>query len=54
MPGRSPTVTSPDTSLLGDATSPVAVRYGVLGVTMAQTLSPAEPILVMPPYCACK
>jgi hypothetical protein len=44
----------PDTSFLGDATSPVVVRYRVLGVTMAQTLSIAEPILVMLPYRACK
>jgi hypothetical protein len=44
----------PDTSFLGDATSPVVVRYRVLGVTMAQTLSLAEPILVMLPYRACK
>jgi hypothetical protein len=44
----------PDTSLLGDATSPVVVRYRVLGVTIAQTLSIAEPILVMLPYRACK
>jgi hypothetical protein len=44
----------PDTSLLGDATSPVVVRYRVLGVTMAQTLSLSEPILVMLPYRACK
>ena len=44
----------PDTSVLGDATSPVVVRYRVLGVTMAQTLSLAEPILVMLPYRACK
>jgi hypothetical protein len=43
-----------DTSFLGDATSPVVVRYRVLGVTMAQTLSIAEPILVMLPYRACK
>ncbi len=44
----------PDTSFLGDATSPVVVHYRVLGVTMAQTLSLAEPILVMLPYRACK
>jgi len=43
----------PDTSFLGDATSPVVVRYRVLGVTMTQTLSLAEPILVMLPYRAC-
>ena len=42
-----------DTSWLGDATSPVVVRYRVLGVTMSQTLSIAEPILVMQPYRAC-
>jgi len=42
------------TSVLGDATSPVVVRYRVLGVTMAQTLSIAEPILVMLPYSACE
>jgi len=44
----------PDTSVVGDATSPVVVRYRVLGVTMTQTLSVAEPILVMLPYSACK
>jgi hypothetical protein len=44
----------PDTSILGDATSPVVVRYRVLGVTMSQTLSVAQPILVMLPYRACK
>lgn len=43
-----------DTSYLGDATSPVVVRYRVLGVTMTQTLNIPEPILVMQPYTACK
>jgi hypothetical protein len=42
-----------DTSWLGDATSPVVVRYRVLGITMSQTLSIGEPILVMQPYRAC-
>ena len=37
------TMRQPDTAFIGDATSPVVVRYRVLGVTMSQTLSIAEP-----------
>jgi hypothetical protein len=36
-----------------DATSAVVVRYRALGVTMSQTLSIADPILVVLPYRAC-
>jgi hypothetical protein len=35
-------------------TSPVIVRYRVLGLTMSQTISLAEPILVEQPVSACK
>lgn len=44
----------PDTSIQDEATSPLVVRYRVLGVTMSQTLSIADPILVELPYRTCK
>jgi hypothetical protein len=40
-------------SWLGDATSPVVLRYRVLGVTMSQTVTVATPILVILPYPSC-
>jgi hypothetical protein len=43
-----------DTSFAGDATSPVVVRYRVLGLTMSQTLSLDQPLLIMLPYTACQ
>jgi hypothetical protein len=43
-----------DTSFAGDATSPVVVRYRVLGLTMSQTLSLDQPLLIMLPYTACR
>lgn len=43
-----------DTSVLGQGTSPVVVRYRVLGVTMSQTLSLTRPILVMQYYRSCR
>jgi hypothetical protein len=42
------------TSWLGDATSPVVLRYRVLGLTMSQTVAVAAPLLVAQPYRACK
>jgi hypothetical protein len=42
------------TSWLGDATSPVIVRYRVLGLTTSQTVTVAAPLLVVQPYRACK
>ncbi len=42
-----------DTSVLGQGTSPVVVRYRVLGVTMSQTLSLDQSILVMQYYRSC-
>jgi hypothetical protein len=41
-------------SVLGDATSPVVMRYRVLGVTTSQTVSLGSPVLVVLPYRACK
>ena len=43
-----------DTSYAGDATSPVVVHYRVLGLTMPQTLSLDQPLLIMLPYTACR
>jgi len=43
-----------DTSVTGDATSPVVVRYRVLGLTTSQTLSLVQPLLIMLPYTACQ
>jgi hypothetical protein len=43
-----------DTSFLDQDTSPVVVRYRVLGVTMSQTLSLDHPILVMQYYRSCR
>jgi len=43
-----------DTSYAGDATSPVVVHYRVLGLTMSQTLSLDQPLLIMLPYTACR
>jgi hypothetical protein len=40
-------------SWLGDATSPVVVHYRALGVSTAQTLTLATPVLVVMPYRAC-
>lgn len=45
---------SEDTSVFGDATSPVLVRYRALGISTSQTLSLATPVLVMMPYIACR
>lgn len=42
------------TSWLGDATSPVIVRYSVLGLTTSQTVTVPAPLLVVQPYRACK
>ena len=42
-----------DHSYLGDAISPVVVRYESLGVTMSQTVSLAAPALVVLPYRSC-
>jgi hypothetical protein len=42
------------TSWLGDATSPVVLRYRVLGVTTSQTVSIATPLLVILPYRSCR
>jgi hypothetical protein len=42
------------TSWLGDATSPVVLRYRVLGLTTSQTVTVAAPLLVVQPYRACK
>ncbi len=42
------------TSVIGDATSPVVVRYRVLGVTMSQTVSVATPVLIALQYRACR
>ena len=42
------------TSWLGDATSPVVLRYRALGVTMSQTVTVAMPVLVVLPYPSCK
>lgn len=42
------------TAWLSDATSPVIVRYRVLGLTMSQTVSVASPLLVAQPFRACK
>lgn len=41
-------------SVLGDATSPVVMRYRVLGVTTSQTVSLGSPVLVLLPYRACR
>lgn len=41
-------------SVLGDATSPVVLRYRVLGVTTSQTVSLGSPVLVLLPYRACR
>jgi hypothetical protein len=41
-------------SVLGQGTSPVVVRYRVIGVTMSQTLSLSQPILVMQYYRSCR
>jgi hypothetical protein len=38
---------------LGDAISPVVMRYRALGVTMSQTLAIAGPVLVVLPYRSC-
>lgn len=35
-------------------TCPVVVRYRVLGLTMSQTLSLDQPLLIMLPYTACQ
>jgi hypothetical protein len=43
-----------DTSFTGDATSPVVVHYRVLGLTMSQTLSLDQPLLIMLPFTACQ
>jgi hypothetical protein len=43
-----------DTSYAGDATTPVIVRYRVAGLTMSQTLSLGQPLLIMLPYTACR
>jgi hypothetical protein len=43
-----------DYSWLGDATSPVVVRYRALGVTMSQTLALTAPVLVVQPYTSCR
>jgi hypothetical protein len=42
-----------DTSGLGQGTTPVIARYRVLGVTMSQTLSIIQPILVGQYYRSC-
>jgi hypothetical protein len=41
-------------SVLGDATSPVVLRYRVLGITTSQTVSLGSPVLVLLPYRACR
>lgn len=42
------------TSFVGDATSPVVVRYRALGITMSQTLNLKNPLLVVLPDQSCK
>lgn len=39
---------------IGDDTSPVVLRYRVLGVPMSQTVSVATPVLVILPYRSCR
>ena len=41
-------------SVLGDATSPVVLRYRVLGITTSQTVRLGSPVLVLLPYRACR
>lgn len=43
-----------DTSWLSQGTSPVVVRYRVFGVTMSQTLSLIQPVLIMQYYRSCR
>jgi hypothetical protein len=38
----------------GNSTSPVVLRYRVLGVTMSQTVTVATPVLVILPYRSCR
>jgi hypothetical protein len=42
------------TSWAGSATSPVVLRYRVLGLSMSQTVTADSPLLVEMPYRACK
>jgi hypothetical protein len=42
------------TSWLGDGTSPAVLHYRALGLTMAQTITVAAPVLVVLPYRSCK
>jgi hypothetical protein len=39
---------------IGDATSPVVLRYRVLGVTTSQTVTVESPVLIILPYRSCE